>query len=162
MLSTCPRKFACVSTAPFGSPVVPEVYTIVAGSSCPARGAAVLELLVGDGGTAACEGGEVVHAPHAHGVVDGCQGVGEQRDVGVRASDAHADARVGDDRLDLGCRRRLVHRDHDAAGEPGGEVGHRPLVAGGRHDRDRVAGGEPHRDQALREGRAPRRGRRRW
>ncbi len=31
----------------------------------------------------------------------GCQGVGEQRDVGVRTADAHADARVGDDRLDL-------------------------------------------------------------
>ncbi len=104
-----------------------------------------LDVLVGDADAARDQIGKGagrlgIHRPRAE--RDGVrvrERLLQERRVLRGAADRQTHTGIRDDGVHLRRRGGLVDRHDDGAGEPGREVGDGPLVARGRHDRDRVA-----------------------
>ncbi len=141
LVIACPARLVCVSTAPLGRPVVPEVYMISAGESLGTsdRSSARLALL----------GEQVVVAEQA--VLGGAAGDdhGGQRRIEVahrrrhagehRFGDHDAGFAVADEERHLGRRHAEVDGHRDGAEQVGGQEGLDELGAVEHQDQHAIA-----------------------
>ena len=152
------RRLPWVSSQPLGRPVVPGGVDDRGQVAGAAQGAAVVQVCYGPGWSpplgcaASLPSSSNVQTPGRR------PGSGRRPRRSWRAcspvSTKHPAARRSRRGSTRPARRRgrLVDRHGDRAGGPDGEVEHRPLVAGLRHQRDPVAGLDPGRDQPLGQG----------
>ncbi len=167
IMSSAARWFACVWTTPFGAPVVPEVYTIVATSPGldGVRGAP--RARPGDAFRGPAPGAPSQSSTRRR-VPPGRLGGSVDQDDALQArhlrrggerlpelllvlDEQRAGFRVPDDVGEGLGRIARVHRDRDAAGREDREVRPDPLPPGLGEEPDRVAWLAAQRDQAERD-----------
>ena len=137
----------CVSVAPLGKPVVPEVYWMLIGSShdsdasraASSRGR-VAAAGVGERGPAVLEGDGLAQRRQARAHL-GDHGAVVARAKGARV-EQQARRRLRERVLDLGGLVGRVEVDEDGAGAGAGELRDHPLVAIGRPQADAIAAGD--------------------
>ena len=145
------RKLRCVSSAPFGAPVEPDVYTMVARSSAPTDAIPRLQLLVRNGDAQAFERAERVAVEHEDALQR--RAVVDHRVQAVVAlavvRDGELDRGIVDDAFGLRGGVRVIDRHVHRADRGQCEVEHTPFPAGGGEDGDRVALVDAEGDEAF-------------